>query len=74
MVGSMTSGAVVMAVAVVPREETIDKILQVGVRPRSELHECESGRRVRREDVDKSVAFVPTERNDVVGDVLDSLP
>ena len=74
VIGAVAPGAVAVAVAVVTRQQPLEGVDEVGLGPRSGLHQGHPGGGVRDEDRAQPVAAARAERLDVVGQVDDLTP
>jgi hypothetical protein len=69
MVGAVAGGAVPVTVAVVAREQVVERVLEIAFGSRPYLHQRQSGRGVGREYIDQAVAAAGGESLDGPGEI-----
>ena len=75
MVGAVPGGAVAVAVAIVPGEQALERLDEVGLRPAARLHDRDARGGVGDEHVEQAVAArLAGESRRLVGDVDDPAP
>src|ERR1700722_4848274 len=62
---------VAMDIAILARKETGQRVLEIGLRSRPDLHESDARCGMGSEDVDQPVTMVPAEPSDVISKVDD---
>lgn len=71
MVATMTDRPVAMRVAVIPREDALEQLVEVGLGSTPRLEQRDTGSGVRHEDMDQPVpADPPGEAHDLFGEVM----